>query len=292
MGYYLPAGPVPVSDTWAGHLNRTPPSSEPGTDYASAVGTQLRCAADGTVSDRKTSTSGAMGRYVAVRLDDGRTVRYLHLQSVVVGVGDRVDRGGLLGYTGASANGSEYGVGAHVKTTLWPGEAWAAPTIDFEQYARPDPIYPYTPTEDVMYIVKATEPALRNPNTGQYIIQKDWQLAWTPGQPLKVLSSQEANLIASKQPEYPVPFVLWGRADIEKVIQSNGLVETDAYAAGASPSSRVRFTSDDYRYQTVEPIPDAAVQTHVSLPWWLIGLIGVILVVEVLFGVLLGFFPR
>jgi hypothetical protein len=290
-GYLLPAGNVPVSDDWQGHRNRNPPSSEPGTDYASPVGTALICAHDGQVVDRKTSPSYATGRYVTVRLDDGRTVRYLHLESVTVNVGDRVDRGQRLGWTGASANGSEYGVGAHVHTTLWPGDAWASETIDFERYVGEEPTDPDTFPEDIMYIVKATEGALRNPASGNFIVQKDWQLAYTPGQPLKVLSSQEANLIASKQNEYPVPFVLWNRADVEKIIASNGLIETTGYSAGAAPTSRIRFTSDAYAYQTVQAVPQTST-SHVALPYWAVGLLGVLLVVEVLFGVALGILPR
>ena len=135
MAYQLPCPGAPVSDTWHGHKNRQPPSSEPGTDYACAYGTALKCAGAGYVEDLKTTNGAATGRYVTVQLDDSRTVRYLHLSSCAVSRGQRVSRGQVLGYSGASANGSDWGVGAHVHVTLWPGQIWAAPTIDFERYA-------------------------------------------------------------------------------------------------------------------------------------------------------------
>jgi murein DD-endopeptidase len=50
-----------------------------------------------------------------------------------------VRRGDLIGLSGASGFGSDWGYGAHVHQTLWPGEAWAAPTIDFELYVGDEP---------------------------------------------------------------------------------------------------------------------------------------------------------
>ncbi|QIG40669.1 M23 family metallopeptidase [Microbacterium sp. 4R-513] len=112
-----------------------PPSQEPGTDYACAPGTTVRCAADGWVIDRKLTNSGAMGRYITVALDDGRTVRYLHLSSPWARVGDRVAAGQGIAASGASGFGSDQGYGAHVHVTLWPGAAWAATPIDFHAHA-------------------------------------------------------------------------------------------------------------------------------------------------------------
>ena len=107
MPYALPAGDVPVSDTWQGHKNRNPPSSEPGTDYACAYGTILVAAASGTIADLKTSNGSATGRYVTIDLDDGRRTRYLHMSEIWVGVGQRVNQGDHVGKSGASANGSD-----------------------------------------------------------------------------------------------------------------------------------------------------------------------------------------
>ena len=150
MGYQRPCGDVYIPSSWADHKNRNPPSSEPGTDYAVPVGTPVQCAGNGRVIDRKTSNSYATGRYVAVQLDDGRTVRYLHLHTVNVSVGARVGRGTVLAASGASGNGSDWYYGAHVHTTLWPGGYWEAPTIDFEAHAGDEPEPEPEEQEDTM----------------------------------------------------------------------------------------------------------------------------------------------
>jgi len=147
-GYRLPTDTTYVSDDWAGHRNRNPPSSEPGTDYASPYGAHLYAVADGVVEATKTSNGAATGRYIQVGLDDGRTTRSLHLAEVWVTPWQRVTRGQVIGLTGASAQGSDWGVGAHVHQTLWPGAAWAADTIDFQRYVGEDEPPPPPPPDD------------------------------------------------------------------------------------------------------------------------------------------------
>ena len=71
-----------VSDTWLDHKNRG--SAEPGTDYACPVGTSIHAADAGTVIDVKLDNSAATGRYLAIDLDDGRRVRYLHLSELLL----------------------------------------------------------------------------------------------------------------------------------------------------------------------------------------------------------------
>jgi hypothetical protein len=134
MGYALPTNTDYVSCNRACHVNRPTPSSEPGTDYGSAYGSPLYAVESGKVTYTRTNNSGPTGRYIEYVLDDGRTTRSLHLAEVWVRPGDRVSRGQQIGKTGASGNGSDWGYGAHVHQTLWPGAAWAAPTLDFEQY--------------------------------------------------------------------------------------------------------------------------------------------------------------
>lgn len=137
MPYALPTPTDWVTASWADHKNRNPPSSEPGTDYGAAYGSPVFAVEAGTVTYVKTSNSQATGRVVEYRLDDGRTTRSLHLAEVWVGVGQRVGRGQTIGLSGASGNGSDWYYGPHVHQTLWPGAAWAAPTIDFHAYTAP-----------------------------------------------------------------------------------------------------------------------------------------------------------
>ncbi|WP_431976687.1 M23 family metallopeptidase [Micromonospora haikouensis] len=145
-GYQRPCGNVRISSSWQDHRNRTPPSGEPGTDYAVGTGTPVMAAANGTIRYVKTDTSTATGRVVGMAHDDGNYTRHLHLSSITVSTGQRVSRGQTIAYSGASANGSEYGVGPHVHTSLWLNTASPTnfgATADFENHAgdatTPDP---------------------------------------------------------------------------------------------------------------------------------------------------------
>ncbi|WP_248240551.1 M23 family metallopeptidase [Microbacterium kunmingense] len=138
-GYQLPATSNYVSSSWQDHKNRRPPSQEPGTDYGIAYGSTLRAPEDGYIEYVKTSASGAMGRVVKIRLNDGQSVRYLHLSRITVNSGQKVRRGDVVGYSGASANGKDWGVGAHVHVTLMPGHADTfGNTLDFARQVGAD----------------------------------------------------------------------------------------------------------------------------------------------------------
>lgn len=123
------------------------PSTEPGTDFAGPTsggyGSPLYAPGNGIVVDLKHSNTSATGRYLTIDLDDGRRTRSLHLSEIWVGVGQRVGRGQQVGRSGASANGSDWGVGPHVHQTLWAGHYYAFgkdATIDFMPYVGPDVI--------------------------------------------------------------------------------------------------------------------------------------------------------
>lgn len=138
MGYNLPSNTDYVSANHYNHCcERNPPSSEPGTDYASAYGSPLYAVGTGTVVDLSHSNGSGTGRYIAIDMDDGRRARSLHLSEIWVNTGDRVSQGQQIGLTGASGWGSDWGYGAHVHQTLWDYWgydfcAWC--TIDFELY--------------------------------------------------------------------------------------------------------------------------------------------------------------
>lgn len=141
MGYATPTGANEISCSWQCHRDRTPSSSEPGTDYAGpnsgGYGSPALAPGNGTVVDIKTSNSGGTGRFVTIDLDDGRRTRSLHLSSVAVSVGQRVSRGQRIGAVGGSANGSDRGVGSHVHQTLWGGHYYRFgrdATVDFARF--------------------------------------------------------------------------------------------------------------------------------------------------------------
>ncbi|MFJ8685475.1 M23 family metallopeptidase [Micromonospora wenchangensis] len=149
--YQRPCGNVRISSSWQDHRNRTPPSGEPGTDYAVGTGTPVVAAANGTIRLVKTDTSTAAGRVVGMAHDDGNYTRHLHLSRIAVTTGQRVSRGQTIAYSGSSANGSESGVGPHVHTSLWLNTG--APTnfgatVDFENHVG-DATDPNPPDQEV-----------------------------------------------------------------------------------------------------------------------------------------------
>lgn len=136
-GNYVAPANVPVSCNWKCHKNRPNGGSpEPGTDYATAYGTDLAMAGDGTVAIVDNSASGGEGRRLSINLADGRRVDYIHLSRIRVKVGERVKRGqkGVCN-SGASGYGNDWYYGAHVHVSLWerPGMPYRD-TIDFEKY--------------------------------------------------------------------------------------------------------------------------------------------------------------
>jgi hypothetical protein len=170
MGYKLPTNTDFVSCSQPCHRNRNPPSSEPGTDYASAYGSPLYAPGNGTVVDLSHSNGSATGRYLAIDMDDGRRTRSLHLSEIWVNVGNRVSAGQQIGKTGASGYGSDWGYGAHVHQTLWDYHGYdfcSSCTLDFENYvgsAEPGP------TQRVVGSSPAngrSDPSTANPATQQ-----------------------------------------------------------------------------------------------------------------------------
>jgi len=132
-GYVVPAA-AGVSCDWTCHRERKPSSPEPGTDFAAPYGTPVASADAGTVISVKSDPSTATGRLIAIRLDDGYTVRYLHLSESLVDPGQRVTRGQIIAVSGASGGGRDWHYGPHVHVTLWQGAEWSGPTVDFERY--------------------------------------------------------------------------------------------------------------------------------------------------------------
>lgn len=108
-----------VTDDYAAHVKRK--STEPGTDYGYDKGNPVIAPADAIVVDIKTNNSGAMGRYVMLDFGGGHYGRAIHLDTVMVSVGERLIRGETFGTGGGSANGSNNGVLYHVHWSFWVG---------------------------------------------------------------------------------------------------------------------------------------------------------------------------
>lgn len=95
-----------ISSSFQGHLNRTPPSKMPGTDYLTPVGQPVYAPWDGWAQQEDPKT---MKGAVAISItrnqpgQPGDKIYFIHL-SKVVDVGRDVKAGDLIGYTGNTGN--------------------------------------------------------------------------------------------------------------------------------------------------------------------------------------------
>ncbi|MDQ2586566.1 M23 family metallopeptidase [Saccharothrix yanglingensis] len=110
-GFYNPFSGYRVTGTWQDHLNR---GSLGGIDYGMAVGTTLRAAGGGTVTN--TPNNGTGGHTVTIRHDNGYRTQYMHLSRFLPANGTRVAMGDPVGLSGgaAGAPGSGSSTGPHV----------------------------------------------------------------------------------------------------------------------------------------------------------------------------------
>lgn len=126
-GYLRPVGDGRRISSFYAHINnRRPRSTEPGTDYYCPIGTPVVAPAAGVVGMTGDSIILPSGRFVFIKFDSGLSGRGLHLSRRTVNVGDRVKKGQVIGYSGASGYGTndwssnpDTG-GAHIHWTFWP----------------------------------------------------------------------------------------------------------------------------------------------------------------------------
>lgn len=263
MSGYLRPVEAPISCSRQCHADRNPPSSEPGTDYACAYGTPIQAAEAGTVVDLSHSNGGGTGRFLTIDLDDGRRVRYLHLSEVWLGGGARVGRGSVVGLSGASGWGSDWGYGAHVHTTLWDfhGYDFDGNTLDFELYVG-DPTPPPNPLEkeDVMIRIQST-------NRGIAMIGSGW---YTP-------LYTSAEVAASDQlitKHITTDDATW---DLLKTIALNGNSSQPA-SLGAYPADWPKPYVPPATTPPVDPCPDKS-STLTAAAWFggaVLALIGIV----------------
>lgn len=115
MGYIAPAD-VGISDDRQDHLDRG--SKEPGTDYKTAYGTDLRAPYGGIVIGVDHSNDGAEGRRLTFLLDNGEVIDWIHLSRIFASVGDRIERGQLgVALSGASGFGRDWWYAPHLHVT-------------------------------------------------------------------------------------------------------------------------------------------------------------------------------
>ena len=116
-------GPGGMYDYTSGYTTSGQHVGHMGVDIATPLGTPLYAPVSGTVvqaggvdweqDDRYGNTPGTGG--LRIELPNGDLVVMAHMQQITVGVGDRVEQGQMVGYSGtAGADPSDPGAGAHV----------------------------------------------------------------------------------------------------------------------------------------------------------------------------------
>jgi murein DD-endopeptidase MepM/ murein hydrolase activator NlpD len=107
-----------ISCDWNCHVSRTPPSSG-GTDYAIPVGTPIRAAFDGVLTNRPPVQYPASGNVAILDRGDGLEFYHLHLSRFVTH--GRVAEGDIIAYSGGAygAPGSGSSTGPHVHVNAY-----------------------------------------------------------------------------------------------------------------------------------------------------------------------------
>jgi murein DD-endopeptidase len=158
--YIFPTSWRRVSDNFAAHRARS--SVNPGTDYSCPTGTPVVAVKAGRVVTADTGTGGSGGRVIYIDHPDGSKTDYLHMSSISVVQNQNVAQGQQIGLSGASALGSENGVGAHLHISLHIGPAAEHGTrggsVDFEQFVGSGgtPVPPPTNKEDGIMLIRNT----------------------------------------------------------------------------------------------------------------------------------------
>ncbi len=95
-----------------------------GTDIGVPIGTEVRAAADGTIVH--VDYNGyyyQYGRYILINHSNGLSTLYAHLSRSIVAVGQKVEKGGLIGYAGNTG----FATGPHLHFGLYatPAGGWS-----------------------------------------------------------------------------------------------------------------------------------------------------------------------
>ncbi|WP_223690118.1 M23 family metallopeptidase [Leifsonia poae] len=118
--------------TWQGHKDRTPPSVNPGMDYACAYGSVVVAAKAGVIRVADSTMGGSGGRLVYITHPDGDETQYLHLSRIDVTAGQTVTQGQQIALSGASGFGSDRYYGPHCHVSLYLHGV----NVDFQKYVN------------------------------------------------------------------------------------------------------------------------------------------------------------
>ena len=117
-------GEFRISATFQDHLDRDPPSTAPGVDYACPAGTVILATNMGTVTHVHWGSRG--GRYIMIHHPDNSRSLYSHLLTPWVAVGERVHRGEMIALSGNSGAST----GPHLHYGRKVGGQWVDPETE------------------------------------------------------------------------------------------------------------------------------------------------------------------
>ena len=159
-----------ITDSFEGHRNRkVNPSKNPGTDYGVSFGTAVAAIGDGVISGVVRTFAGSGGRMIFQDFPSGHRADYLHLSRIDVVPGQEVKKGQIIGLSGASGLGKEYGYGPHLHLSFRFGgrPTMGAGNIDFEAFLAQQGTAPAAPA-------KPAKPAtVSRPYPGKLLKQGD-----------------------------------------------------------------------------------------------------------------------
>lgn len=115
-----------VSSTFQNHLDRDPPSTAPGTDFAAPTDEPVFAIADGYVELAEARGAGGIWCWLNHgRNEGGEVVKsyYAHLSSLEVVKLQKVVRGQKIGEVGSTGNST----GPHLHLSIRVGGQWADP---------------------------------------------------------------------------------------------------------------------------------------------------------------------
>ncbi|OGY60135.1 MAG: hypothetical protein A3F24_02970 [Candidatus Colwellbacteria bacterium RIFCSPHIGHO2_12_FULL_44_17] len=114
-----------------------------GIDWGAPVGTPVMAAEDGTIVATGDSDQycrrGAYGKFIVIKHENNLTTLYGHLSRIVVSEGEKVTRGGLIGYVGNTgyATGPHLHFTIYASSTFYMGASRVCGTLPYGGYLNP-----------------------------------------------------------------------------------------------------------------------------------------------------------
>ncbi len=108
-----------------------------GVDIAAPIGTEIYAAESGRVinvgDQDKFCRKGAYGKFVVVKHDNGLTTLNGHLSRYIVSIGQRVERGQVIGYMGRTG----YATGSHLHFTVFASQTLTPARVGYPEGSQP-----------------------------------------------------------------------------------------------------------------------------------------------------------